>query len=90
MFAIRDYSMGAKDALVGEFIKIIQANHDLMHGEIIDACLEVISNVVINIECPGCRKVTRAFIKKELPRILTDAMAQAASVHTGRASLHKH
>jgi hypothetical protein len=90
MFVTSDYSVEARDALVSEFTKSIQANDELTHGEIIDACMEIIGSVLINIECPGCRKVTRATIKKKLPQILTDAMAQAASVHTGRTSLHKH
>jgi hypothetical protein len=90
MFVTSEYSVEARDALISEFTRSIQANDELTHGEIIDACMEIIGSVLINIECPGCRKVTRASIKKTLPRILADAMTQAASVHASGPLRHTH
>jgi hypothetical protein len=89
MLVTDDCSAEAMGSLINEFTKSIQANYQLTHTEIIYACLGTIVSVLINIECPDCRKLTLATIQEKFPPMLANAMAQAANIHA-TSSLHKH
>jgi hypothetical protein len=89
MRATDEFSAEAMNTLLNEFTKSIQANYEYTNTEIVYACLNTIASVLVNIECPDCRKLTLAHIEEKLPRMMAEAMEQAASIHT-TSSIHKH
>jgi hypothetical protein len=56
MRVTNDFNAEAMDSLLNEFTKSIRANYEYTNTEIIYACLNTIASVLVNIECPDCRK----------------------------------
>ena len=62
---------------------------DLNQKEIALALMLHLGEVLLNIDCPGCRRVHKKWIEEILPRILRDAMTEAARYPT-QSSDHRH
>lgn len=64
---------------IGQTIgKVLKANDDITDIEIIMALLLNVGDVLISIECQGCRRLHKKNIEKLLPSVLRDAMKYAA------------
>lgn len=85
-----DFQHLTSENLADAFYKHIDADPDLTHGEILAACLAIIGGVIVNIDCPGCRRLTVRNLKKMLPKTLRDAMTDAAERDKTRTVSHKH
>jgi hypothetical protein len=54
------------------------ANPEITQKEIALALMESLGCVLLNITCPDCRRLNKKMIEAMMPRILRDAMKEAA------------
>lgn len=64
------------------------ANPEITQNEITLALLVTLGEVLLNISCPGCRRLNKKHIERMLPTVLRDAMKQAAQ--NPQSSEHVH
>jgi hypothetical protein len=66
------------DTLYEQLGDIIFHHPDITHKEALLALAETIGTVLLNIDCPDCRRLSAKLVKEMMPRIVRDAMTQAA------------
>lgn len=82
----------AVNALAFQINQLFNKNPDATQRELFAACFNAISDILISIECPGCRKQTASALREAFPHLIKDALAYATKHGGGEppASGHIH
>jgi hypothetical protein len=76
---------------IGQIIEATaNANSELTQKEIIFSLLASLGDVLINIDCPDCRRINKKIIERLLPTFLRAAMMEAAQSPHHQSSEHVH
>jgi hypothetical protein len=81
-----DFDLNRTDALTLQIEELIHQDPELTQGEILMACMVVIGSVVKSIQCRDCRRLTANRVKKQMPKMVMAALAEA----TGQQDSQHH
>jgi hypothetical protein len=83
MRVIAEFDPAIAETLALRINQVVNSDTELTHGEILVACMTAICGVIEAIDCRGCRSHAAKAVKKFLPKMMHDTIAQASAKPDG-------
>lgn len=72
-------------AMSKQILDLIWSHTELSAGEALGACMIAINGILLNVPCPGCRKLHARSVKKTLPVFIRTALVDGAKYDASNA-----